>query len=256
MPFVTFHYPEFWKLGFEWEWRVVEGVAAPVHCTSWVKPMVPRLSRDGTTELLESLSDFDSRVIHFRKTLWPGKVAMFNEALKTIDEPCLLIEVDSDELWTAEQITKLRQMFIEHPEKNCARFRCRYFVGRDIVITNTDGAHYGNHEAYEWKRAWKITSGSQFERHEPPVIRGLSEVPFTQAETQMAGLVFDHYAYATESQVAFKANYYGSENNQAGAKYKDAVLNWKRLQENRKWPVLNLEEFMPWIGPGVTADKI
>lgn len=271
MPFITLHYPEFRKLNFDWEWRIAEGVAAPVADTSWVRQMSPRLSSDGTTEYLDSIAAFDPRVILFRKSLWPGKVAMLNAALKTVNEPCLLMEIDSDEYWTAEQITKLRQMFIDprppsspnailpttwRPEKNCAYFRCHYFVGRDIVITNKDGNHYGNNESYEWLRAWRFTPGNVFEKHEPPVLRGDAFNPFTHRETLAAGLVFSHYAYATEAAVAFKQEYYGSSNNVAGAKYDNAVRNWKRLQENAKWPVEDLSAFLPWVGPGVAADKI
>lgn len=256
-PFIASHYWQWAELKqFPWEWRVVEGVAAPEKDTYWVRPMPPRLSNDGTTRFLDSLAAFDSRVILFRKAIWPGKTAMLNEALKTIDEPCLLVEVDSDERWTFHQIRTLHRMFEQHPEKNAAYFRCRYFLGRDIAITNTDGEHFGNNHAYEWLRAWKISPGARFETHEPPKMAGMKLNAFNHAETEKQGLVFDHFAYATEAQVKFKEEYYGSPNNLNGTKYSGAVAKWKALQANAKWPVTNLAEFMPWVGQGVQADKV
>lgn len=255
LPWIASHYWEWQKLTSPWEWRIIEGVAAPVNCTSWVRQMPPRLSSDGTTQVLDSLAAFDPRVILFRKSLWPGKTAMLNEALKSVDEPCLLIQVDHDERWTAEQITKLAEMFEKHQEKNSARFRSRYFVGHDIVIANTDQNHFGN-MPYEWNRAWRFTPGTVFESHEPPRLQNYVERPFTHAETMAEGLVFDHFAYCTEAQVAFKANLYGSSNNAKGNLYEGAVENWRRLQANRKWPVMNLAEYLPFVGPGVIANKI
>lgn len=256
MPWIASHYWEWQKLTSPWEWRIIEGVAAPVADTAWIRPTAPRLSEDGTTQFLTSLADLDSRVILFRKSCWPGKTQMLNEALKTVDERCLLIQVDHDERWTAEQIVKLRQMFIDHHDTNSAYFRCRYFVGPNIVIGNIDGESFGNHHSYEWLRAWRYDVGMKFETHEPPKMSGLKLNPFPHMETARAGLVFDHFAWATEAQVKWKCNFYGSPTNPLGEKYLDGVAGWKRLQENRKWPVTNLAEFLPWVGAGVTANKI
>lgn len=253
MPFVTFHYPEFRKLDFEWEWKIAEGVAAPVADTSWVAPVAPRLSRDGTTPYLDALADLDRRVQVIRKALWPGKTNMLNALLKTIHDPCLLVEIDSDEVWGAGQIRTLRQLFIDHPEKNSGRFFCNYFVGSGIRITSR--GTYGNMD-YEWNRAWRVSPGVRFKTHEPPVLENFPERFFTREETEKYGLVFDHFAYATEAQVRFKEEFYGSSNNLNGAKYSGAVEKWRRLQANTKWPVKELAEFMPWVGPGVTADRI
>src|SRR5882672_1882183 len=217
MPFVTLHYPEFRKLKSDWEWLVAEGVAAPVLDTSWVSKMAPRLSQDGTTEYLDSVRAFDSRVHVFRRSEWPGKAAMFNRILETIYEPTILLQVDSDECWTAEQIEALVAMFQRDRSKNSAYFYCRYFVGRDLVIATRNG--FGNHTEYEWLRAWRFVPGMRFERHEPPVIDGLTLNPFTHAETESEGIVFDHFAYATEAQVRFKQEYYGSHNNPKGHLY-------------------------------------
>lgn len=255
MPWITRHHPEFELLKVPWEWHVVEGVAEPVHCTSWCAPIPPRLSIDGTTQYLDSLSS-DPRVHLYRSPLWPGKVSMFNRVLETLTDPCLLWQIDSDEWWSASQIAVMNAMFEKYPERNCAYYLCRYFVGPGIVITSMDT--YGNNRSYEWLRTWRFKPGMKFEKHEPPVLRGKGffQKPFTHKDTMMTGAVFDHYAYSTERQVAFKELFYAGHENPNAAKYSGAVENWKRLQANTEWPVDSLDRFLPWVGPNVKANRI
>lgn len=253
MPFIAEHYHQFRQLQMPWFWHVIDGVSAPESCTSWCAPIEPRLSNDGTLEYLTELAKSDQRVRLYKSEWWHGKIEKVNAPLKYIWTPGLLWEIDCDELWTASQITKMVQMFERNPSRNCAYFWCRYFVGPDVVITTRDT--YGNHSAYEWHRVWRFTPGMRFASHEPPAIQGMIEQPFTHSETEKEGLVFDHYAYATETQVAFKERFYGSTNNKNGALYAGAVAGWMKLQKNRKWPV-KLADFLPWVGNEAIADKI
>lgn len=256
MPWITFIYPELKKLtDIDWQWNVIEGVAAPENCTHWCAPMTPRLSEDGTTQYIEKLCELDKRVVHWKKELWRGKVAMLNEPLRNLHENAVLMQIDSDELWKAEQIVSIHKFLTSSARFNCARFRCRYFVGPDIVITSKNT--FGNNDAYEWHRAWKIQPGTRWESHEPPKLANYTENPRLQDSTEAEGLVFDHYAYAIESQVAFKVKYYGSQNNKEnGHRYATAVEGWKALQQNTKWPVTDLSRYLPFVGNNVTADKI
>lgn len=238
-PWVSFQYPVFRTLPFSWEWYVMEGVARNVHDSKWCKKIPARLSNDGTSEYLDSIN-FDKRVHIYRKKLWQGKVEMVNAPLGNIKEPCLLWEIDGDEIWTAEQIIRMRSMFMREPERTSAQFFCRYFVGPDIVTT-TRGT-YGNRD-YDWHRVWRYTPGQKFATHEPPVLVGpkgetLPDRRFTQQETADAGLVFDHYAYALQKTVEFKQLYYtGCEN---------AVESWKLLQINTVWPGF-LKNYFSWV---------
>lgn len=254
MPFISMHYPIFRQLPFDWQWIVVEGVAAPENCTSWCGQLQPGLSTDGTRECLDSIAKFDRRVVLLRSAYWHGKVSMFNAACELVQEPGLLWQVDSDEVWKVAQISKMRDMFQGDPKRNSARFFCRYFVGPDIAIS---GRNCGNNTEYEWNRVWKVKPGVRFKTHEPPKLEAFEEKPFTHQETEAAGLVFDHYAYATEAQVAFKEKYYGSENNKCGNQYSEAVERWRRLQSNTKWPTTIGRDFMPWVNVnGVVVDKV
>lgn len=251
MPWITRHLPEFRKLPFPWRWIVVEGVAQNVHCTSWCAKLEGRLSSDGTREYLDSLHDSRMTVLHAR--LWPGKVAMCNAAVERITEPCLLWQVDADELWTAPKIKKVAQLFDELPHYNAAYFDCRYFVGPDVV---TEGVNcYGNNREYEWLRVWRYQPGMRFERHEPPRISGLTLNAMPHELTHKAGCVFDHMAYATPQQVQFKARYYAGSSNPNAVHYQRAMEGWSKLQTNQHWPV-RLKDFLPWVDDKVTAVRI
>lgn len=251
MPWITFHYPVFRQLPFPWEWSIIEGVAAPKSCTSWVKEIPGRLSGDGTTEYLDSIRD-DPRIRIYRGTYWPGKCAMLNHALERIKEPCLLWQVDADEVWKPDAIERTVEMFTEDTSKNCAYFICRYFVGPDLIITTLDT--FGNNRSYEWLRVWRFTPGMKFKSHEPPVLDGVPK-PFSHSDTFPKRLVFDHFSYATEAQVRFKQEYYAGPGNPVGHLYKDLVVNWRRLQANDKWPV-PLRDFFPFVKDGAMVDKV
>jgi len=246
MPWIACHYGELRRLTIPWEWWIVEGVAAPTHCTSWCTQIPPRLSNDGTTEYLDSLRAADSRVKVLRSVMWDGKCAMLNHALSRMYHPGILLQVDSDELWTAEQLHKLNDLFEHHKDRNCAAFWCRYFVGRDLVITTRNT--YGNNSSYEWRRAWRYQFGMNFKSHEPPVWNGPKPAWFSHADTERAGLVFDHMAYATEATLAFKAQYYKET-------YRNAVECWQKLQENRTFPT-PLRQWFPWVTDNAMVNRI
>lgn len=249
LPWIASHYPMMRQLPFKWTWHVVEGVAAPVKCTFWCKPLKPRLSEDGTTQYLKSLT-FDGRVKLYQKERWEGKIEMVNAPLREIKEECLLWQIDSDEIWTAEQVGRVRQMFLQQPNKTSALFFCRYFMGPDIVTVGANS--YGNTGEHEWRRVWRINPGEIFTTHEPPVIGGRKERDFPRTETAEAGLIFDHFAYALEKTLAFKQQYYGANSGW----YKNALADWRRLQTNESWPVKRLKDFIPWVDEKAGAIKI
>lgn len=259
LPFISLIYAELRKLPkeIEWTWHVVEGVARPEHCTKWVAYQKPRLSIDGTTEFLKSVVGLDDRVVHHNMPEWAGKIEMVNAPLHytRMDQrdPFLLWQIDSDEIWTAEQIHCVHDMFRTNPHKNVAFFWCNYFAGPDKVITTRNC--FGNHSEYEWHRVWKIKPGMLFRTHEPPVIDGLNLNPFTHAETEARGLVFDHYSFATRAQVEFKAKYYAGANNPNAKHYAGLVERWDKFQQEKKWP-RHLTELFPFVEPHVLVDKI
>jgi hypothetical protein len=255
-PFIRHHIQEFKKLPFRWHWHVVEGVAALRHDTAWSLrtggkiPDTHRhgLSADGTTEYLDDLArQYRQNMTVYRQLpdrTWDGKRAMVIAPLPHIREECLLWEIDVDEIWTAAQFQSARELFLSHPEKTAARYWCWYFAGPRLVITTRNC--YGNSRG-EWLRTWRFRPGMGWASHEPPVLiepiggdhwRDVSFInPFTQEETEAAGLVFQHYAYTLIQQLEFKEQYYG---------YRDAVAHWLRLQRATTFPV-RLGDYFPWV---------
>jgi glycosyltransferase involved in cell wall biosynthesis len=265
-PFIRYHADVFRRLPFRWHWHVVEGVASLVHDTAWsvavgghIDPAAHHngLSVDGTKPYLDELAaEEPKRISLYRKSgaFWDGKREMVAAPLLEIDEECLLWQVDADELWTAEQITSVRRLFIEDPERTAAYYWCDYVPAPGAVIATR--YNYAENPAQDWLRTWRYTPGDRWAAHEPPVLvrpsrAGEIEVgkahPFMHDETEAAGAVFQHFAYATEAQVRFKESYYG---------YAGAVESWRALQaalRESRGPLL-LGDYLPWVTDETLVD--
>lgn len=242
MPYIGSHLPMLDTLKSDWHWVIAEGAAMNVRDTGWCKPQSPRLSRDGTTEYLNCIRNHP-RVRVIQRQQWNGKTEQVNACLSLMKQPGVLLQIDGDEIWTAQQLETLVRLFETEPRIQSAAFHCRYFLGPNIIVSsnNTYTSHVG-----DWVRAWRFTPGMQFLKHEPPTFRTACLPQATREQTKKYGLVFDHYAYALESQVRYKETYYG---------YAGAVDGWRRLQANQKWPV-RLGSFFPWVKDSTTADLL
>jgi len=264
-PFIRHHIETFRALPFRWVWHVIEGVADLKHDTAWSLAGGGRipdsfheagLSNDGTSLYLDTLAaEFPGQVRVYRKPageFWDGKREMVNAPLPHILEECLLWQVDADELWTTAQIIAARALFLEEPERTAAFYWCWYFVGDDILITTRNC--YAQNPAQEWLRTWRFQPGDNWARHEPPELVRLQEDgaladvaqlrPFTHAETEERGLVFQHFAYATPAQVRFKEVYYG---------YTGALAAWRKLQD-APLPA-QLRDFLPWVRDSTSVGR-
>ena len=262
-PFIRYHLGMLRELPFRWHWHVVEGVASLVHDTAWsvaggghVDSGAHQggLSIDGTTAYLDEIAALEpDRISLYRPSpgeFWAGKRAMVSVPLPNIREECLLWELDADELWTCEQISRMRQLFIEQPERTAAFYWCDFFVGPEAVITTR--YNYAQNPSVDWQRTWRFRPGDRWDAHEPPTLirshRGdLGKArPFLQDETERVGAVFQHYAYATEEQVRFKETYYG---------YAGALAGWRALQHaiGAGGPV-RLGDYLPWVPDDTLAD--
>ena len=265
MPYLRHHVEQMRQLEFEWHWHVVEGVARLVHDTAWSVAAGGRVpdaahrdgrSVDGTSEYLDELArEFPDRVTVYRKPpgeFWDGKREMVNAPLERIDEDALLWEIDADELWTAAQFAAGRRLFADDPAATAAMYWAWMFVGPDRVISTRHC--YGNDSRGEWLRTWRYRPGMRWLAHEPPVLgepladgkwRSVAAVrPILHDRTEAAGLVFQHYAYATEAQVRFKQDYYG---------YRGAVDGWRALQAETRLPA-PLRQYFPWVRDETQVD--
>lgn len=264
-PYIPYHIDILKQLSCKWHWHIVEGVADLKHDTSWSVRLggsisddihCNGLSNDGTTEYLDELAQlYPDNITIYRKpagVFWDGKREMVNAPLANIQEECLLWQIDVDELWTLEQLNTARQLFINNPDKTAAFYWCWYFVGEKLLISTRNC--YAQNPNQDWLRTWKFKPGAFWAAHEPPVLvearadgeyQNLAKInPFLHAETEQAGLVFQHFAYATKEQLLFKEQYYG---------YKDAVSQWSQLQETTKFPIF-LRDYFAWVGDGTQID--
>ena len=243
MPFIAWHVDVFRELeGVDWRWTIAEGAAMNVKDTHWCRKIEPGLSTDGTKEYLDWLAATEPRVSVIHDKSWHGKTAQVNACLKGRGDYAVLVQIDADEIWSAAQLRTIGEVFEADQKLKVMKFACNYFFGPSIVAVE--------HEAPgrpwpDWIRAWRYKGGLRFITHEPPNLAGNFGPSLNPGETHKLGLMFNHYSYATEAQVAFKERYYGQDR---------AVECWKRLQDNHKWPLRNVNKFLYWCGPHTGAD--
>jgi hypothetical protein len=231
MPWLACTFAELNRLqDIEWCWSVVEGAAMPNGSTSWMARQAPRLSLDGTTEFMEALADCHPRVRYCSRKEWGSKDEMCAAALAPFDEPGVLMQVDGDELWTADQFRCIVHLFEDDPELMNARFHCDYMVGPNLRTTDAG-------KAEEWRRAWRYEPGMRWITHEPPNLAGNRGKSLTRQETAAMALVFQHHAYTLPKHVAQKEKLYG-------AKYAGAMAGWVKLQANTEWPLRDAGRFV------------
>lgn len=265
-PFIQYHIEAFRDLPYQWHWHIVEGVAALKHDTAWSVAQGGRitdalhrdgLSNDGTSDYLDRLAaEYPDNITVYRKPggeFWDGKLEMVNAPLSNIQESCLLWQIDADELWTREQLIQARELFLSHPDRTAAYYWCNYFVGERLVTSTRDT--YGNNSEYEWLRTWRFSPGCRWTAHEPPRLCTPNDIGdwvdlasqkvLSHQETELAGLVFHHYAYVTEAQLSFKEDYYG---------YRNAVEQWRSLQ-SAVFPAA-LKDYFSWVTDGTRVDTL
>lgn len=267
-PFIRYHLDVFRTLPFPWHWHVVEGVASLAHDTGWsvaagghVDAAMHRngLSIDGTTDYLDEIAQAESGRITLYRTpngqFWDGKREMISAPLSNITEECLLWEVDSDELWTAEQVISVRRLFLNEPERTAAYYWCHFVPAPGAVVATR--YNYSQNPAYEWLRTWHYRPGDRWEAHEPPTLMRRTRLgyadtakisPFLHTETEAIGAVFQHFAYATEPQLRFKETYYG---------YHGALAGWRELRktvDSSRGPV-RLGDYLPWVDDDTLVDS-
>lgn len=243
MPWMACTYAELMRLtDIPWQWTIVHGAAMNGGSTRWMQRQVPRLSKDGTTEFLFALKPHP-RIKVIENANWGSKDVMCEAALKTFTKPGVLLQIDGDELWTAPQLRQIRQLFIDDPHLQLARFHCDYFLGPNIRTTDAGSQN-------EWLRAWRHESTDQrFLSHEPPNFAGNKGKSLSRIQTQALGLVFQHHAYTLHKHVAMKEKLYGQ-------KYAGLTGGWLKLQQNQNWPLPDIGQFLPQAFKGTPADTI
>ena len=207
-------------------------------------PQQPRLSTDGTTEYLRSIASHPRVTIHDRP-IWDGKTAMVNACVASATDPAILMEIDSDEIWTAEQLQTIATLFESRPEVDRMQFWCRYFVGLNIVIGPQDGNSYGC-RCEEWTRPMSKESPAKVHETRASAILRLRRRNDGAGRDEGLRAGIRPFRLYTRAQLEYKQTVHG---------YSGAVDGWERLQVNRSWPT-KLKQFMPWVDEKSTADLL
>ena len=245
-PWIGAQFAELTRLrDFDWHWSIVEGAAMPVKDTAWMGNQQGKVSHDGTNQFVQSLANHP-RITVNSKPEWGGKTEMINAALTAFKKDGALLQMDSDELWTADQLRRLNALFSANPEYNTVKVKMDYMLGPNVISTSTDG--YGN-RSNEWVRAWRYSAGLWMECHEPPVFNGNRGRVCGRDESEAILGPILHMAWVTPQQVAYKQRIYRGG-------YEGACEQWEGLQANTKWPVKDLKTLLPWVGSGASADLL
>jgi len=243
MPWLPLHLGQFDKLKCDWTYHLVHGAAANTGSTKWCALQPAGLSADGSTEFIKSISSHPNVRVYENQWWSGGKDAMFRTAIAKIPRPCVLFMPDVDEIFTAAQIEKIVGIFNDFPQATRMYFYCRYFLGRNILATSTNGC--GNKDGHEWLRAVRWDRYSTFDAHEPVIVSGNKGYYVHRDDTKQLGLVFDHFSWVLDSTVRQKCDFYN---------YRHGYERWKRLQQRDKWPLKNLSDYLPWVGQNASAD--
>lgn len=213
--------------------------------TAWMGNQQGKVSHDGTHQFVQSLANHP-RITVNSKPEWGGKTEMTNAAITAFKKDGILLQMDSDEIWTADQLRRLNAIFAANPEYNTVKVKMDYMLGPNVISTSSNG--YGNRNT-EWVRAWRYSVGLWMECHEPPVFNGNRGRICERDEAEsMLGPIL-HMAWVTPQQVAFKQRIYRGG-------YENACEQWGALQSNTQWPVKDLKTFLPWVGNGASADLL
>lgn len=227
------------------EWHIIEGATLPLRDTEWCKIIDEKFfntqegeyygcSNDGTSEILDKLvNKFPGRVFVYRKgDLWSGKTEMC-QCIQPIMKDCILMQIDIDEIWKPEILKDIFNYCENNSGFDGMIFKCNFYVGPNLVIYDED-THPNKKDV--WTRLWVLKEQTEWESHEPPKIKGLSNM-LGKDFTGECGWIFDHYAYFFTKQLEFKENFYG---------YDGATVAWKIMQkcEDKKF---RLYRFFTWI---------
>jgi len=180
------------------QWHIVEGLAMgrANHRKPYSTESIPNkfhvkgLSSDGTTSWLDTVQQQYPELVYVHRRCdksgcaWRDKIQMLNYLMGAIQEETILVEIDVDELWTAEQLLGIRNLLLtEDGSRDCAYFDCHFMVGQRLLTLTPGG--YGHSYNYEWLRAWRYRPGMFWLSHAPPVLMAVKEDSWTSLDGEL-----------------------------------------------------------------------
>ena len=184
----------------------MEGAAHSNGSTRWCKEFPPHLhnngrSVDGTHEFLLEMSTKYPNLIYVPSNgFWHSKDEQVNRAVaevRKITDRCHLWQIDADEQWTAESMSRAESE-LDAQDGIAGAFRAQCLVGKRLRAIG----EWGECRTHGYIRLWKW-SGQNFICHEPPLLNGAGR------DAVLLSPRFIHYNYYFEQDVRFKDSWYG-----------------------------------------------
>ena len=208
-------------------------------------------STDNTNKIMDNYNDYDNKIkiIHGQ---FEEKTEECNSYIPFIrNDIDYLWQIDSDELYTIENIMKIKKMLIEEKPTSVGVRSCTFYGGFDSYLT---GFEQNNDN---FLRIFKYMPGSFWQTHRPPTIQYPVNIPRKHISSDELfnkwGIQMHHYSYVFPSQVKNKMNYYANSLNIHGIipdYYKNVYLNWiSNTNDSKKMELENkyygVHEFKP-----------
>lgn len=207
MPFIEYSLRSIYD--FAHDIIIVEG--AVKDCLAAARP--DGSSRDGTVEFLRSFPD-PQKKIRLIQGLWPEKCQMQNKALEFVTGDYVWL-IDSDEVYKPQDLQTLRDLLDKDPTITQVNFiPDNFWKGLDYIFVSPRFFQTDHHT----RRLFKYVPGAVFTTHRPPTLVWPGSNQTTEQmhlldgfQTRKMGLIFYHYSYVLEEQVAQKNAYYAKQ---------------------------------------------
>ena len=184
-------------------------------------------SMDNTNFILDNYNDYDNKltIIHGQ---FEEKTEECNSYINHIREDIeYLWQIDADEIYTIENILKIKKMLYEEEPTSVGVRSCTFYGGFNNYLTGFE------QQNDNFLRIFKFMKGAYWKTHRPPTI----EYPIDLEKKHISsdelfdkwGIQMHHYSYVFPTQVKYKIDYYANSLNKDGVipdYYNQVYLKW------------------------------
>lgn len=163
-------------------------------------------STDRTNEILDNFPDPDNKIsiVHGQYSEKDEQCKAYMKHIK--DDIDYIWNLDSDELYTTDDIEKTIEFLSEYKPTSVGVTSCSFYGGIDHHLTGFELARDN------FLRIFKYEPGSTWLTHRPPTIKYPIEITAKHVDSEtfydMTGVAMRHYSYVFPTQVAKKVGYY------------------------------------------------
>lgn len=200
-----------------------------------------KTSKDETNNILDNFYDPENK-IKITHGVYEEKLEESNAYMKFINDDIDYVwQIDADELYTNEDIIKIKKILIEEKPTSIGVRSCSFFGGFDYHLTGFE------FRKDNFLRIFKFIKGTVWADHRPPTMKYPIEIEKKHINSdelyEKWGIQMYHYSYTFPKQVHTKVDYYNTfTNNGSGIikNYFDEVyLKWICANESEKKEIEN-----------------